>query len=345
MTMKIQKFATKKWYIIDSKTTGAYSSDDVIIFLTNSLESSLCDYSDAYILVTENITVTGDNANTKVAFKNCAPFTECRTEINKTFVNRTEHINIALPMYNLTEYSDNYSGTSGSLWQFERDELNANDINTALTNDNAPSFKYKAIIIGNTVADGANSKKDDIKLTVPLTYLSNFWRPLELPLINCKVEFSLKWYTNCATVIGNGTAATFTITDSKLDVPIVTLKTEENAKLSKLLNEGFKRSVYWNHYKIFLKNYATNENIRERLDASFQGVSKLFVLAYQRGDANYVNEKAFNKYFLPKIKIEKCNVEIDGRNFYDQAINDSNKQYDEVRKISTGQGDDYTTGF
>ena len=70
----------------------------------------------------------------------------------------------------------------------------------------------------------------------------------------------------------------------------------------------------------------------------------MFVIAYQRGDDNYVNEEAFNKYFLPKITIEKYNVEIDGRNFYDQAINDSIKQYNEVRKISTGQGDDYTTG-
>ena len=88
-----------------------------------------------------------------------------------------------MPMYNLIEYSDNYSDTSGSLWQFKRDELNANDINTALTNDNAPSFKYKASIIGNTVADGTNSKKDDVKIAVPLKYLSNFWRSLEMPLI------------------------------------------------------------------------------------------------------------------------------------------------------------------
>ena len=109
------KFATKKWYDIDNKTTGAYSPNDEIKFLTNSLESSLCDYSDAYILVTGNITVAGGNANTKVAFKNCAPFNECRTEINETFVDKTEHINIAMPTYNLTEYSDNHSDTSGSL--------------------------------------------------------------------------------------------------------------------------------------------------------------------------------------------------------------------------------------
>ena len=115
--------------------------------------------------------------------------------------------------------------------------------------------------------------------------------------------------------------------------------------LSKLLRGGFKRSVYWYHYKIFLTNYASNENIREILYATSQGVSKLSAIAYQRGnDDNYVNEKAFNKYFLPKVRIEKYNVEIDGRNFYDQAINDSIKQYDEIRKISTGQGDDYTTG-
>ena len=124
-----------------------------------------------------------------------------------------------------------------------KDELNVNDINTALTNDNAPSFKYKASIIVNTVADGASSKKDNVKVAVPLKYLSNFWRSLEMPLINCKVELTLNWYTNCVTIIWNGTAATFTITDTKLYVPIVTLKTEEDAKFSKLLNEGFKRSV------------------------------------------------------------------------------------------------------
>ena len=144
-------------------------------------------------------------------------------------------------------------------------------------------------------------------------------------------------------IIGNRNAATLGITDTKLCVPVVTLKTEDNAKLSKLLSEEFKRSVYWNKYKIILKDYAANENIRERLDTSFQGVSRLFVLTYERGDANYVNEKAFNKYFFPKITIENYNFEIDGRNFCDQSINDSIKQYEEVRKISTGQGDDYTT--
>ena len=139
-----------------------------------------------------------------------------------------------------------------------------------------------------------------------------------------------------------GTAATFRITDTKLYAPIITLKTEDNTKLSKLLNEGFKRSFYWNKYKIIFKNYK-NEYIREQLDASFQGVNKLFVLPYESGD-NISNENSYRKYFLTRLKIKNYNIEIDRRNFYDQRINDSVKQYDEIRKISTGKGDNYTTG-
>ena len=161
-----------------------------------------------------------------------------------------------------------------------------------------------------------------------------------MPLINCKVELSLKWYERC--LLTAATTATFKITDAKLYVPIVTLSVEDNSKLSKLLNEGFKRSIYWNKYKIIFKDY-NNEYIRERLDASFQGVSRLFVLAYARGD-NVTNEDSYWKYFFPRLKIKNYNIEIDGRNFYDQSINDLIEQYDEVRKISTGQGDDYRTG-
>ena len=130
------KFATKKWYIIDSESNGNYSQNDEIKFLTRSIESSLCDYSDAYILVTGNITATHNNAATQVVFNNCAPFEKCRTEINETFIDEATHINIT--MYNLIEYSDNYSDTSGSLWQFKRDEITNNP---DVSNDNASSFK------------------------------------------------------------------------------------------------------------------------------------------------------------------------------------------------------------
>ena len=160
-------------------------------------------------------------------------------------------------------------------------------------------------------------------------------------LINCKVELSLKWYEEY--ILSNvGTAATFTITDAKPYVPIVTLKIEGNTILTKLLNKRFKRSIYWNKYKVIFRNY-NNEDIRERIDASSPGVNKLFVLPYASGD-NITDENSHKRWFLPRIKITNYNIEIDGRNFYDQPINDLIKQYDEVRKISTGKGDDYTTG-
>ena len=170
------KFATKKQYVIDSESKGNYSKDEPIKFLTRSIGSSLCDYSDAYVLVTGNITATPDNSATQVVFKNCAPFKDCRTEINDTFVDYADFINITMPMYNLIEYSDNYSDTSGSLWDFKRDEIvnNANVTN----DDNAPSFKYKASIIGNTENNG---KKNGVKIAVTLKYLSNFWRSSEMP--------------------------------------------------------------------------------------------------------------------------------------------------------------------
>ena len=139
------KFAKRKWYVIDSESKYNYSKDGPINFLAKSLESSLCDYSDAYVLVTGNITATPNNNATQGVFKNCAPFKDCRTEINDIFVDGAEHINITMPMYNLIEYSDNYSDTSGSLWNFKRDEIDGD-----ADDDNAPSFKYKASIIGKT---------------------------------------------------------------------------------------------------------------------------------------------------------------------------------------------------
>ena len=171
--------------------------------------------------------------------------------------------NIAMPMYNLIEYSDNYSDTSGSLWQFKRDEIEG-DVDLTVDDNHIPnnssSFKYKSSFITN---------RNGVKIAVPLKYLSNFWRSLEMPLINCKVELSLKWYERC--LLTAATTATFTITDAKLYVPIVTLSTEDNAKLSKLLSEGFKRPVFWNERKIIPnKTFNENDYIRELLDASYQ---------------------------------------------------------------------------
>ena len=220
-----------------------------------------------------------------------------QNRINETLIDEADFIDITMPMYNLIEYSDNYSDTSGSLWQFKRDEI----INNAdVTNDNnAPSFKYKANLIGNTENNGT---KNGVKIAIPLKYLSNFWRSLEITLINCKIELSLKWYERCI-LSSAGTAANFKITDAKLYVPIITLKTKDNTKLLKLLSEGFKRPIYWNEYKVIPnKNYNANEYIRERLDASIQGVNRLFVFAYIGGDGNnIITENSYQKHFLSRL--------------------------------------------
>ena len=149
--------------------------------------------------------------------------------------------------------------------------------------------------------------------------------------INCKVELSLTWNQNCILSTA-GTAATFVKTDAKFYVPVVALKVEDNTKLSKLSSEGFKRLIYRNEYRLIPnKNYAANDYIRERLDASIQGVNRLFVFSYMRG-ANFTSENSYNKYFLPRLKIDNYNIEIDRRNFCHQPISDSIKQYNKIRK-------------
>ena len=190
------------------------------------LKSSLRDYSDTYILVKGTITITGagddaaarqaDERDKGVLFKNCVPFTNCTSEINNTQVDNAKDIHIVMPMYNLIEYSDNYAKTSGSLWQYYRDDNLAN----------SESFKFKVKITGNTPA--ADNEKD-VEIMVPLKYLSNFWRTLEMPLINSEVNLILTWSSTC--VITNSTGAgTFEMTDTKLYVLVVTLSTKENAK-------------------------------------------------------------------------------------------------------------------
>ena len=136
-------------YIIDSESKGNYSEENDIKFLTSSLEPSFCDYSGVYILVIGNINVTGGDNNAKVAFKNCAPFRKCRTKKNETFVDDADFINITMPMYNLIKNSDNYSDTSGSSWQFKRDEqpINNNEVFINITAESSSSFKYKLLVM------------------------------------------------------------------------------------------------------------------------------------------------------------------------------------------------------
>ena len=224
------------------------------------------------------------------------------------------------------------------------------------------SFKYKSSLTGNVADDGADGKKEKAKIAVPLKYLINFWKSLEMSLIICKVELPLTWIENCvlsgaeniknAWVVANaGTVASFKITDVKLYVAVVTLWTEDSVKLSKLLSAGVKSPVYWNTYKVIddkiveITDDDAEKHIRELLGLINEGVRRLFVLPYNITIGNdQVSFDSHQKYLFPRVKIENYKIETDGRNFYDQSINDSIKQYDEVRKVSTGQADDYTIG-
>ena len=229
---KPSKFRTRNCVEINDNIRCAYSPNKQIRFKTAMLRSSLCDYSDAYILVKGNITVNNtaadgaaaNNTNKKVIFKNCAPFTNCISKINNTQIDNAEYIDIVMPMYNLIEYSDNYSKTSGSLWQYCKDipAVNNNGAIVGFNGANATdSFNFKTKITGQTNNDG----RIDVEIMVPLKYLSNFWTTLEMLLINCEVELILEWSANCVisyTNVANQVPA-FTITGKNPYVPVVTL--------------------------------------------------------------------------------------------------------------------------
>ena len=314
-----KKIITRKWYIIDSLST-TYDEANSVKFDTKVIKPNICDYSEAYILITGTINNSAAVGGSIMCFKNCVPFRTCVSHINDEYLEETEFIDVVMPMYNLIEYSDNYEDSTGSLHHFKRDEITTeNNANVDIAN-NSTSFTSRANLIGNNV--------NNVKLVVPLKYLSNFFRSLEMLLINCKIKL-----------------------DSKLHAPIVTLSSKDTSHLSNLLSEGFKRSVFWNKYAVKRSMY--NGDTRILLNASIQGVNRLFVLPFTAAadaannlSAEQVNENNRNNYwrfYLPRTSITNYNV-IDGRNFYDQPINSDERQYDELRKVTLGKEDDYTTG-
>ena len=309
------------------------------------LKSSLCDYSDAYILVKGKITIAGegtdvtarqaDERDKGVVFKICAPFINCISEINNTQIDNAKDIDIVMPMYNLIEYSDNYAKTTGSLWQYFRDEPVDDDDDDDDIED-SKSFKSKTKITGKTPND---DNEKDVEIMVPLRYLSNFWRTLEMPLINCEVNLILMWSSTCVITESNG-AGTFAITDTKLYVPVVTLSTQENTKYFQQLKSGFKRVINWNKYLSKPELLAQNPSLNHLVEPSFQGVNRLFVFAFE-DDAQ---RTAHDSYYLPIVEIKDYNIMINGENFFDQPIKNNKVTYENIRKIAAGQGDDYTTG-
>ena len=176
-------------------------------------------------------------------------------------------------------------------------------------NNVTDSFNFKVKFTGRT---GNNGTKD-AEIMVPLKYLSNFWRTLEMPLINCEVNLILTWSSTCV-LIALGVpnqATTFAITDTKLYVPVVTLSTQENTKLFQQLKSSFKRVINWNKYLSKPELLAQNPNLNHLVEPSFQGVNRLFVLAFENDDDRISDEQCY----LPTVEIKDYNIMINAENF------------------------------
>ena len=214
-----------------------------------------------------------------------------------------------MPMYNLLEYSKNYKKNTGSLFNYYRDEPNsgaegngANTINYSIKD--SKSFDYKTSITGELES---NNVEKDAEITIPLKYLSNFWRNLDMPLINCEISLTLSWYEKCiltskamrtasadsvVSAINNPTNAVFKKTDCKLYVPAVTLSSEEDNELLNQLKLGSKRTLKWNKYMSQMSNQTANNNLNYLIDPTFSNVNRLFVLSFE----NEEDRNSFSNY-------------------------------------------------
>ena len=263
----LPRFVTKKWIKVYDQSEGNYNVNKEIRIKTSMLRSDLCDFNDPYIVVKGTITITEPNnakRSKEVAFQNNAPFTNCISKVNGAKIDNAEDLDFVMPMYNLLADSKNYRKTTGSLWNYYRDEPS-----DPLSSD-SESFKYKTSITGNTYNIGAGEAgydvnkvgKNENKFVIPLKYLSIFWRSLNNSLIHCEVELILNWSKNCILVnmterdAGDDNPAIaapieleFEMTDTKLYVPVVTLSKENDIKLLEQLKTGFKKTIKWNKYR------------------------------------------------------------------------------------------------
>ena len=215
------------------------------------------------------------------------------------------------------------------MWQYYRDDPNDNITESE-------SFKYKIKVTGKAPAAG-NTKGGEI--AVPLKCLSNFWRTLEMQLISCEINLILTWSEDY--VISSATQETkFKTADTKLYVTVVTLSSQYSAKLLQQLKSGFKRSINWNKFETKISTEGVNQYLDFSIDPSFQGVNRLFVLSFQ----NERDRKIHTACYLPKVETKDFKVVIDGKNIIKETVENDIRTYDQIQKISTGQGDDYATG-
>ena len=282
------------------------------------LRSDLWDFSDAYIVVKGDITFTEPNnakRNESVAFKINVPFINCISKIHGVQIDSVEDLDIVMPMYKLLEYSENYRKTTGSLWNYYRDEP-SNPLSSG-----SKSFKYKTSftsITGNTYnfddGEAGYDKvgKNETEVVVPLKHLSNFWRSLNMPLINCEIRLILTWSKNCifadmAVANNPPTGLEFQITGTKMYIPVVTLSKENDKKLLEQLKSGFTGTVKWNKYRSRMTIQPQNNNLNYLIDPTFTKTNRLFVLSFAR-TATGDHRDFFSHDYVPNVRIKDFNV-------------------------------------
>ena len=247
------------------------------------------------------------------------------------------------------------------LYNYYRDELSDDADDNNFDNIkviNSNTFKYKNKITGNTCnvdagVQGYDVNKNgaqEVELAIPLKYLVNFWRALNIPLISCEVSLELKSDKNCVITsleqrdIGGGnrdnapTGATLTINDCKLYVPAVTLSKDDEIKLLTNLKSGFKREIIWNRYRSQMTTEAVNNNLNLLIDPTFTNVNRLFVLAYHNAD----DRQSFSQFYLPRVMVKDYNVIIDKLAFFDLPIKTEEEAYEKI--IDICRNNEYTTG-
>ena len=251
-------------------------------------------------------------------------FTNYISKINNTQIDNAECIDIVMPMYNLIEYSNNYSKTFERLWQHckEIPAVNDNADFVAFRAANATeSFNFKTKTTGRTGENGINN----VEIMLPLR---NFWRTLEMPLINFEVEVILTWSADCVifyTDVANQ-GPTITIIETNLYVPVVTLSTQDNATLLRHLKSGFKWAISWNEYLPKPELLVQSANLNLLIEPSFQGINKLFVLAFE-DDAQIISNK---KHHVPNVEIKNHNVMIAGKNLFHQLVKNDKVTYENI---------------
>ena len=246
----------------------------------------------------------------------------------------------------MTEYSKNYLKTSGSLWNYYRDEPNSGlegDVDYSIKN--AKSFDYKTSITEKL--EDNNVEKQDVKIVVPLDYLSNFWRTLDTPSINCEVFLNLTWSENCVLTskatrdadpdadpavneINARTNATFKIKDTKLYIPVVTLAAENDNKVFEQIKTGFKRTIKWNKYRSEMSNQTEKNNFNYLVDPTFTNVNRLFVLPFE----NKIDRTTFFKYYLPKAETKDFNVLFKGKQFFEIPVKNKEGAYEVIIEMN-----------